>query len=293
MNKNNLNQNLFSIIILSFLFVFIGCGSFEGVSYYATDGIYNNDDSIKTQSENTESNNLINQSTTYYENYFRNFSNDSSNQTEDISNSSNEENNKIYIIDNTPSITFRYGFNSFDYWNNWAFNDFWSPYNRFYSPYYNPYWNFGYQGLYFNNAWGYGYSLYGWNNYNSYNYIVSNQNSYGRKVPYNRGAVNQRSFNKRLSSRGLSSNRIISPQNGKSTTNSRTNIGRKIRKALGNFSPQNQSYSQINRGNSNSNRSNLNSKTSSRGSQSVNNSSSRSRPSVSSTRSKGGGRNNQ
>ena len=52
MNKNNLNQNLFSIIILSFLFVFIGCGSFEGVSYYATDGIYNNDDSIKTQSEN-------------------------------------------------------------------------------------------------------------------------------------------------------------------------------------------------------------------------------------------------
>jgi len=292
MNKNNLNQNLFSIIILSFLFVFIGCGSFEGVSYYATDGIYNNDDSIKTQSENTESNNSINQSTTYYENYFRNFSNDSSNQTEDISNSSNEENNKIYIIDNSPSIAFRYGFNSFDYWNNWAFNDFWSPYNRFYSPYYNPYWNFGYQGLYFNNAWGYGYSLYGWNNYNPYNYIVSNQNSYGRKVPYNRGAVNQRSFNNnRL--RGLSSNRIISPLNGKTTKNSRTNIGRKIRKVLGNFSPQNQSYSQINRGNSNSNRSNFNSKTYSRGSQSVNNSSSRSRSSVSSTRSKGGGRNNQ
>jgi len=287
MSKNNLNQNLFSIIILSFLFVFIGCGSFEGVSYYATDGIYNNDDSIKTQSKNTESNNLINQSATYYENYFRNFSNDSSNQTEDISNSSNEENNKIYIIDNTPSIDFRYGFNGFDYWNNWAFNGFWSPYNRFYSPYYNPYWDFGHQGLYFNNAWGYGYSLYGWNNYNPYNYIVSNRNSYGRKVPYNRGSVNQKSFNR--VSRRLSSNRIISPLNGKSTKNSRTNIGRKIRKVLGDFSPQNQSYSQINRGN---NKSNL-TRNNSRGSQSVNKSSSRSRSSVSSTRSKGGGRNNQ
>ena len=76
----------------------------------------------------------------------------------------------------------------------------------------------------------------------------------------------------------------------------RTNIGRKIRRVLGDFSSQNQSYSKINRGNSSYNRSsfsqnNSRSTNSSRGSQNTVRSSSRSRSSTSSARSRSG-RNN-
>ena len=293
MNKNKLNQNLFSIIIFSFLLTLSNCGSFEGVSYYDTDGIYNNDNSIKNQQNRTESNNSDDQSTNYYENYFKNFSSDPQIQSDQTPNSVNENNN-IYIIDNSPNIRMRYGFNSFDYWNNWAFNSFGFPYNNFsnnglFWPYYSPYLNYGYQGMYFNNGWRNGYSLNGWNNYSPYNYVVSNRNQYGRKIPYNRGAVNQRSYN-RLSTNLNSNNRI------NSSRITRTNIGRKIRRVLGDFSSQNQSYSKTNRGNSNYNRSsfsqnNSRSTNSSRGSQNTVRSSSRSRSSTSSARSRSG-RNN-
>lgn len=298
MNKNKLNQNLFSIITFSFLLTFTNCGSFEGVSYYATDGIYNTEDSIKNQQNRTESNSSTDQSSTYYENYFKNFSNDSQNQTDQTPNSVNENNN-VYIVDNSPNIRMRYGFSSFDYWNNWAFNGFGFPYNNFsnnglFWPHYSPYWNYGYQGMYFNNGWGNGYSLYGWNNYNPYNYVVSNQNQYGRKIPYNRGSVNQRSYD-RLS-RNLNSNSRVNQSTEMPRNNTRTNIGRKIRKVLGDFSPQNQSYLKTNRGNSNSNRSNFSqnnsrSNNNSRSSQNTVRAPSRSSSSVSSGRSKSG-RNN-
>ena len=293
MNKNKLNQNLFSIIIFSFLLTLSNCGSFEGVSYYDTDGIYNNDNSIKNQQNRTESNNSDDQSTNYYENYFKNFSSDPQIQSDQTPNSVNDNNN-IYIIDNSPNIRMRYEFNSFDYWNNWAFNSFGFPYNNFsnnglFWPYYSPYLNYGYQGMYFNNGWRNGYSLNGWNNYSPYNYVVSNRNQYGRKIPYNRGAVNQRSYN-RLSTNLNSNSRI------NSSRITRTNIGRKIRRVLGDFSSQNQSYSKTNRGNSNYNRSsfsqnNSRSTNSSRGSQNTVRSSSRNRSSTSSARSRSG-RNN-
>lgn len=208
MNKNNLKINIFSLVISSIFLVFNGCGSFEGVSYYSTDGIYNSENKLNLNANKLESNNSMDQSASYYENYFKNFSNDTSNQMDNDSNSLNED-KTVYVIDNSPNIRFGFGyggFNSFNYWNNWAFNDFWSPYNsfsnnRFFWPYFNPYWDYGYQGMYFNNAWGYGYSLYGWNAYDPYNYINSNRGRYGRKVAYNRGSVGRNSNN---SIRGIS-----------------------------------------------------------------------------------------
>ena len=281
MNKNTLNQNLFSIIIFYFLLTFTSCGSFEGVSYYSTDGIYNNERSIKKK---TEFNNSNNQSSNYYENYFKNFSNNSQDQVNEVPNSLNE-NSDVYIIDNSPNIRMRFGYNNFDYWNSWGFNGFGFPYNNFsnnsfFSPYYNPFWNFGYQGMYFNNGWGNGYSLYGWNNYNPYNYVVSNRNQYGRKVAYNRGSVNQRSFG--FNSRDFTNDRI-SPSKSFSNKNTRTNIGRKIKGAYNNFSSQNKSNTRYNSNNrSNFKQNNF---------QSNNRSYRSSRPSTSSNRSKRG-RNN-
>ena len=291
MNKNILNQSLLSIIIFSFLLTFTNCGSFEGVSYYATDGIYNSERLIKNQQNKIEPSSSTDQSSNYYENYFKNFSIDSQNQANEISNSVNE-NSDVYIIDNSPNIRMSYGFNSFDYWNNWAFGGFRSPYNRFsYNGFYDPFWGgYGYQSFYYNNFWGNGYSPYSWNNYNSYDYIPSNQNQYGRKVAYNRGASNQRSFNR--FSRSLTNNKTR-PSSQISTKNTRTNVGRKLRNIINDFSPQNQSYPQSNRVNNRSNykRNNSRSSTNSTRSSSSNRSSVRSSRSSRSSRSKSG-RNN-
>ncbi|MDA9685547.1 hypothetical protein N9T93_01150, partial [Flavobacteriaceae bacterium] len=62
MNKNKLNQNLFSTIIYSLLFFITSCGSYEGVSYYYADGIYENQNSLKNQQSNTSYQNSSEQS---------------------------------------------------------------------------------------------------------------------------------------------------------------------------------------------------------------------------------------
>ena len=286
MNKNKLFQNLFSIIIPSLLFLSTSCGSFEGVSYYSTDGIYNNE---KSFSSKQEKNNRVNdQSSSYYENYFKNFSNETQNENEIVSKSENENNN-IYVIDNSPRFSLRYGFNSFDYWNSWGSAGFGFPYNNFsnngmFWPYYNPYWSFGYQGMYFNNGWGNGYSLYGWNNYSPSNYVVSNRNQYGRKIPYNRGAVSSNSYN-RLS---RNVNNRFNTSADQTRNGSRSNFGRKIRGIISDYSPQIQSYSRTNRGNSSLSRPSFSRNNYSRGSQNNRSSSSnRSRSSGSSGRSRG------
>jgi hypothetical protein len=220
MNKNKLNQNLFSLIIYSILIFITSCGSFEGVSYYYADGIYENENLLETQLSNTSYKNSTEQSSNYYENYFKNFSNDYQDQPNDVNNTINENDN-IYIIDNSPNLRMRFGFNNFDYWNNWSFNGFGFPYNNFsnnglFWPYYNPYWDYGYQGMYFNNAWGYGYSLFGWNNYNPYSYISSNRGRFGRKVAYNRGSTGRNSLN---------TIRSNSSKNYRSTNNVGRNLG--------------------------------------------------------------------
>ena len=251
MKKNTLNNNLFSIIIFSLSLIITSCGSFEGVSYYATDGIYNDDNSISYQKNNLDSEKSNDQSAAYYENYFKNFSNNSSNQVDD--GSSTNDNNNVYIIDNSPNLRFGFGgFNNFNYWNNWAFNDFWYPYNTLsfnrFGLFFNPFWDWGYQGMYFNNAWGYGYSLYGWNNYNPYNYIVSNRGRNGRKIAYNRGSSIRNSTNSinRGSFRNSKSLLNSMPRSfrGQSNNNIRSNMDyNRINNSNNNYRPVNRSSS--------------------------------------------------
>ena len=192
---------------LVFLTVFIiRCGSFQGASYYAADGIYSNGTTtvVKRVETRSPSNNGA-----YYSEYFQNLTDEYSStesyndnayfvDTENYGSVNTNDNagqsvaynqapwggnttrTEVYVYNNTPwnnwgLSNFAYGYSP--YWNSYysPYRYGWSPYNYYYNSYnpYNPYvygdfYNpYGYGG-YYNPYYGYGYG-YGWNRWNRWN----------------------------------------------------------------------------------------------------------------------------
>ena len=189
------------------------CGSYQNKSYYDNDGIYDNNQTSKKTTENSESNkykeyfgslNKENEEVfTNVENYSSNDdSTNNSAQVEDNKNNygswgSNASDNVTVNIYGNNMSGFGYwnnwyganlGWNSWYGsnwgWNNWGFNNFYGP-NWGWNSWYGPSWGFNNWG--FNNFYG---PNWGWNSgyYNNYNYAHSN----GRRNlngGYNSGAV--------------------------------------------------------------------------------------------------------
>ncbi|MBT6568475.1 MAG: hypothetical protein HON19_06195 [Flavobacteriales bacterium] len=167
-------------IILLVAGVSFQCGSFQGVSYYDSDGIYNSNpaprQNTKTAINGAPASNVANQyqqapsqssqqNTGYYQNYFQNLSDEyvstppnnevfvdvdgySSAQVNNQPWGSQPNNTEIYLINNRPLNPYFFGsgwgWNRFDFW---RYNNPWGRYN----------------------AWGYGGNPYwGWAGYNSF-----------------------------------------------------------------------------------------------------------------------------
>ena len=253
------------LIISSILFFLInGCGPFQGVSYYDSDGIYNNSKDLENKVSEIKSGK-------YYQKYFKNFGYSTP---------------QYNLRDNSPNL--QMGFNNdidffnFDYWNN--LYPFWSPYNRFYYnrlysfnrfswPRYSRFMSFGFQSLFFRHPLDYGFNFYAFNplgiNYgvgdpffqawswgmlpwrstipfswgansilpynrgnaylsntsrNNETNISSNQRRVNNDVGYNRG-MNNRNFTNEDSRRQISNRRINNSMNGDGPEN-RPNINR-------------------------------------------------------------------
>ena len=161
--------------ILLITFIFVGCGPFNTIDSFESDGIYDNNNMKVSQNNNG----------TYYKNYFdqkaqeyglNNQVNDSIitdvNSYSNTTNSSNIAYTNSYGSwgDNPTSINFIYNDIFRPYWgyyyqpyymNSW-YNYFYSPfYSPFYSWHYYPYERYNYWGFWFR-PWGYGgYSGYG------------------------------------------------------------------------------------------------------------------------------------
>ncbi|RPG63258.1 MAG: hypothetical protein CBC02_011090, partial [Flavobacteriaceae bacterium TMED42] len=192
--KLNLKSHhlLTSLFLISTLF---SCGSYQGVSYYASDGIYGGEVAVKTKPEKSQTNTKG----VYYKDYFNNISDDYSSlddpqnyvYTDTDNYSSNNGNSnvrvnsqapwgdrtsrtEVYYINNNPwgYFNFNWGFHNFFYDPFWNYSPFF--FNRgFYRPYwglsfFDPYYRFGYGYYgypYFGSPYRYGYRGYYGNRY--------------------------------------------------------------------------------------------------------------------------------
>jgi len=185
---------------------FVGCGSFQGASYFSSDGIY----STKTQVRTEQSSQPKSTNSSYYSDYFKDaaqgtvaenefFFTDTDSYTSEQSyaneNTAIESSQipwgektsqtEVIIIDNSPNYLWGlsgFAFRASPFWSGYYFNDpFRFGYGGYIAPYYNPYINpyYGYGG--FAGFWGYdpfyspfgyypGYSFgYRWNRWNRWN----------------------------------------------------------------------------------------------------------------------------
>jgi hypothetical protein len=249
----NSTQVLSSLFLISTL---LSCGSYQAVSYYASDGIYGGDKITRVKPEQTKTEN--NTKGVYYKDYFSNVADDYSSidnpqnytftetdsYSSNLGNSNDQVNSQapwgdrtnkteIYYINNNPWGYFNY---------NWGFyNSFYDPfwnyspffYRGFYRPYwglsfYDPFYRLGY-GLYGNPYYA---SRYGYRNYynNGYdrNYARSSYSrgsaSYSNINTFRGGRSTQGNY-RSSSSRSDSFNGTFTKSNPSSV--SRYNVGRK------------------------------------------------------------------
>ena len=185
---------------------FVGCGSFQGASYFSSDGIY----STKTQVRTEQSSQPKSTNSSYYSDYFKDaaqgtveenevFFTDTDSYTSEQSYANENtgiessqipwgektSQTEVIIIDNSPNYMWGlsgFAFRASPFWSGYYFNDpFRFGYGGYIPPYYNPYINpyYGYGG--FAGFWGYdpfyspfgyypGYSFgYRWNRWNRWN----------------------------------------------------------------------------------------------------------------------------
>ena len=154
--------------LLSYLFlisILNSCGSYQGVSYYASDGIYGGELTAKKTPAQVKTN----QKSIYYKDYFSNIADDYSslNNTQDYvftdteNYSSNRGNKNVKVNSQAPwgdhtSRTEVYYINN----NPWGYFNFnWGFYGGFYNSFYDPFWGFSpfyNRGLIYPN-WGLGF----------------------------------------------------------------------------------------------------------------------------------------
>ena len=196
---------LSSLFLISTLF---SCGSYQGVSYYASDGIYGGEVAIKTKPEKSQTNTKG----VYYKDYFNNISDEYSSlddpqnyvYTDTDNYSSNNGNSNVRVNSQAPwgdrtnrTEVYYINNNPWGYFNfNWGFhNSFYDPFWN-YSPFffnrgfYRPYWGLSFYDPYY--RFGYGY--YGYPYFGSpyrYGYRGYYGNRYDRgfaRSPYSRGS---------------------------------------------------------------------------------------------------------
>lgn len=289
---------LSSIFLISTLF---SCGSYQTVSYYASDGIYGNGFAARKKTEIQESN----KNEVYYKNYFSNIADDYSTldnpqkyaYTDTDNYSSNNDNNSVRVNSQAPwgdrtSKTEIYYINN----NPWGYFNFnWGFYNSFYDPFwgyspffnrgfYRPYWGLSFYDPFFRFGYGFGHPFYA----PRYGHIGYYGNRYDRNYAYASYSRGSGRYSNSNTSRGgrsaqgyFSSNTSRNSSyrgtngNNNSSSSSRYNVGRR---------PQNQTYSngssqKMTRGNASSQsrqRSSYNSNSRTNSSRSYSNSSSRS-----------------
>ena len=191
-------------IALTASLTLVGCGSFQGASYFSSDGIYNTKTQVRTERtvrpQRTNSNN-----SSYYSEYFKDSAASTVAENEifftDTDNYTSEENytdennyvessqipwggktsqTEVVIINRSPNFMWGlsgFAFRASPFWNGYFYNDpFHFGYGGFRSPFMNPY--YGYRG--FTGIWSYdpffdpfsyypGYIWGGWNRWNRWN----------------------------------------------------------------------------------------------------------------------------
>ena len=218
---NYLRFSSFFIALTAFL-TLLGCGSFQGASYFSSDGIYTTEVQPRTE-QPTET---ATDNSNYYSNYFKdaaqgtntenemyftdaeNYSSEGSyiNETEYVEDSQipwgqKTTQTEIIFIDRTPNFLWGlsgFAFRASPFWNNYYFND---PFRfgygvygtPFINPYINPYFGGGYAGYWgydpfftpfgYNPGYRFGYG-YRWNRWNRWNRFGSAHNGYYQNNAY-------------------------------------------------------------------------------------------------------------
>ncbi|MEC9134922.1 MAG: hypothetical protein VX994_01835 [Bacteroidota bacterium] len=227
------SYSLISLFLFSTLF---SCGSYQAVSYYASDGIYGGEVAVSKQVEKTKTY----ENGIYYKNYFSNVADDYSSLDNSQNHAYTDTDNyssvnrdgdlhvnsqapwgdrttktEIYYINNNPWGYFNWGFyNSF-------YDPFWS-FNRFFNRgFYRPYWGLSFYDPFFTFGYGYfGYPLYGPRySYRGY-YRNRFDNNYAYS-PYSRGSGRYSTYD--TSRGGRSSQGYYSSNNSSNNTFRETN----------------------------------------------------------------------
>ncbi len=193
---NKFNFNYFSFILILF-----SCGSFQGASYFESDGIYVS--KAQTQQERPQEAAGLNKNN-YYSQYFKDvadgnmplvsddtyFTDSETYTSTDQYQQTAVDNNisqipwggettqtEIIVVNNTPNYLWGlsgFAFNNSPFWNNYYGNQFRFGYGNFYNPYFDFYG--GYAGY-----WG------GFNSfYRPFAYYGGFYNPYGFRNPWNR-----------------------------------------------------------------------------------------------------------
>ena len=285
---------LSSLFLISTLF---SCGSYQTLSYYASDGIYGGEVAVRKTVEPKTNDNGV-----YYKNYFSNVADDYSSLDNpqnyaftDTNNYSSYNGNgnvqvnsqapwgdrtrktEIYYINNNPwgYFNFNWGFYNSFYDPIWGYSPF------FYSGFYRPNWGLSFYDPFFRFGYGFGYPFYA----PRYGFRGYYGNRYDRKYAYSsysRGSSRyansstsrgRRSGQGYFSSNNSRNNKYNTTDNFNSSSTNRYNVGRrtsqtsngsnsKVTRNANTRSNQNSRYNNRSQSNSNypsSKRSNYNS----------------------------------
>ena len=240
------NLNPFNkLIAFSLVLTFLSCGSYQGSSYYAADGIYGSSSverpEVRPETQSAKNGNK-------YQNYFSNVADDYSSIDDgqnyaytDTENYSSETNNgnvqvnsqapwgastnrtEVYLVNNNP-------WNGF-YGSSFGYGGF--SYGGFHNPYWNPYRPYDfYRGYYRGPRWGIGFYSpfrnfgYGFNYYAPYHRFNRYRN-YAYNRPYSRFGLNRGypRYSRSKTSRGGRSSQTVARLNrstNRSTTSRQT-----------------------------------------------------------------------
>ncbi len=236
------------LLCISFFLAILSCGGYQGVSYYGSDGIYGDINTLKTEqiSSSKITENL------YYKDYFGNLADNYSSLEDpqgetftDIENYGRNQNNGNVSInsqapwgDNTSKTEIYYINN-----NPWGFfNNGWA-YNRgFFNSFYYPFWAGFYGGGFygggfgnFYNPWGFNYysPLYGYGFPYAYGYPLRSRyyngsyasNGYKMGYSYSGNSRGNVVYSKSNTSRGGRPSRVASiNESNRNQTNSSNNL---------------------------------------------------------------------
>lgn len=191
------NQKRVAFTSIWVIMIFLNsCGSYQNVSYYDNDGVYGTTRPTepvvnKYSEQNMESSNVYSQRFRAMQDdfgYFTDVDNyNSQNQDTVVTVYNNEYDNQNYAGwgNNATSV-------SINYYDNWGWNNWYSPYwgtgwNWGWNSWYGPNWGWGWNSWYGPN-WGWGWNSWygpGWNSWYGNNWGWNGY--YGRDVVYNRG----------------------------------------------------------------------------------------------------------